>query len=102
MKLTIIPADDFISVDSDGSRRPLDLSKCNIPAEVHAVQWFDTKGCIEFKDPVDPFAPKPQNEEITSLPAWALACVNVWNEWTPPATPAPVAPQQSTTSTHTA
>ena len=89
MKLTIIPDDSFVSVDGDNTHRPLDLSSCNIPSEVHALQWFDVKGWIEFDDPVDPFSPKPPNEIIESLPEWALACVGVWEAWTPPAPPVP-------------
>jgi hypothetical protein len=89
MKLTIIPDDSFVAVDSDNSHRPLELSSCGIPSDVHALQWFETRGWIEFDDPVDPFAPKPPNEEITALPEWALACVGVWEMWTPPAPPPP-------------
>lgn len=92
MKLTIIPDDSFVAVNGDGSHNPLDLSACGIPTEVHALQWFDTKGWIEFDDPVDPFAPKPPNQEITALPVWANACVTTWNEWTPPAPPTPPEP----------
>lgn len=84
MRLTIIPEDNFVAVNSDTSHQPLDLTSCNIPSEVHALQWFDTKGWIEFDDPVDPFSPKPPNEMITELPEWALACVAVWEAWTPP------------------
>lgn len=89
MKLTIIPDDSFVSVDGDGSHRPLDISTCGIPSEVHALQWFDTRGWIEFDDQADPFAPKPPNQEITALPAWAEECVLVWAQWTPPAPPPP-------------
>jgi len=84
MRLTIIPDDSFVAVDGDSSHHPLDLSTCGIPQDIHALQWFDTKGWIEFDDPVDPFAPKPPNEEITALPTWAEACVLVWMQWTPP------------------
>lgn len=90
MRLTIIPDDSFVSVDGDGTHQPLDLSQCAIPQEVHALQWFDSRGWIEFDDSVDPFAPKPPNEEIAALPAWAENCVAVWNAWTPPAPPEPV------------
>lgn len=103
MRLTIIPDDSFVAVNGDGSHRPLDLSSCYIPENVHALQWYETKGWIEFDDPVDPFAPKPPNEEITVLPGWALATVSVWETWTPPVqTPAPTANQPATTGTQTA
>ena len=83
MKLTIISDDSYVAVDGDNSHRPLDLSACGIPEEVHALQWFDTKGWIEFDDPIDPFAPKPSNEIIETLPEWALACVGAWESWKP-------------------
>lgn len=100
MKLTIIPDDSYVAVDGDNSHVPLNLSACNIPDEIHALQWFETKGWIEFDDPVDPFAPKPPNEEITELPAWATACVDVWNVWKPYVPP--VLEQPQTTGTQTA
>lgn len=89
MKVTIIPADKFVSVNNDGSHQPLDLSTCGVPEEVHALQWFDTKGWIEFDEPSDPFAPKPPNQIIEALPQWALNCVQTWEDWTPPAPPEP-------------
>lgn len=92
MRLTIIPDDSFVAVGGDSSHRPLDISKCNIPENVHALQWFDTKGWIEFDDPVDPFLPKPPNQEINALPAWAQSCVSVWQAWTPPEPPVPPEP----------
>ena len=101
MKLTIIPSDSFVSVDGDGSRKPLDLSNCGIPTNVHALQWFDTKGWIEFVDSTDPFAPKPANEIIEALPTWAEVCALVWQQWTPPAPPA-IGTQPSTTGTQAA
>ena len=58
MRLTIIPVDNFVSVSGDGSHGPLDLSVCGIPADVHALQWYDTRGWIEFRDDEDPFTPK--------------------------------------------
>lgn len=87
MKLTIIPDDSFVMVNGDSTHQPLDLSGCDIPDEVHALQWFNTKGWIEFNDSTDPFAPKPPNEEINFLPQWALNCVEVWKSWTSPAPP---------------
>ena len=80
MKLTIIPCDSFVAVDGKSFKRPLDLSTCGIPEGTHALQWFDSKGWIEFSESADPFTPKPTNEEITFLPDWANACVTKWNE----------------------
>jgi len=82
MRLTIIPSDSFVAVDGDSSHRPLDLSTCGIPQNVHALQWYEIEGEIEFID--NPDRTKPQNEVITALPTWAEACVLVWMQWTPP------------------
>lgn len=84
MKLTIIPDDSFVMVDGDNTHKPLDLSNCGIPDEVHALQWFGTKGWIEFNDLDDPFSPKPPNQTIEVLPQWANYCVSVWQKWQPP------------------
>ena len=92
MRLTIIPIDGFVCVDNVSKYQPLDLSQCNIPADVHAIQWYDTKGWIEFSDDGDPFTPKPPNELINKLPAWANKCVQVWNDYVPPEPPAPPEP----------
>ena len=97
MKLTIIVEDNAVYVDSI-SRMPLDLSKCGIPSDVHALQWKETAGWIEFID--NPDGSKPQNEPITSLPVWANNCVDVYNAWTPPVPvpPTPPASEQPTTT----
>jgi hypothetical protein len=70
MKLTIIPIDGAVYKDGF-SYSGLDLS--SVPNDVHALQWDEVAGWIEFKDPVP-------NEEITSLPAWANACLAKWEE----------------------
>lgn len=92
MRLTIIPVDGTVIVDDVSKCQPLDLSSCGIPADVHALQWYTTRGWIEFRDDDDPFTPKPANQDITELPAWANACVAVWEAWTPPAPPPPPEP----------
>ena len=101
MKVTIIPDDSFVSIDTNSTHYPLDLSACNIPQNVHALQWFDTKGWIEFDSSIDPFTPKPLNQEINVLPAWALACISVWEAWTPSIPPIGEN-QPQTTGTQTA
>lgn len=87
MKLTIIPADG--SVGEDGKfYNNLDLSSCDIPLDVHALQWDGTAGWIEFKTPVP-------NQPITELPAWANCCMTKWTEANqpPPPPPPPTAEQ---------
>jgi hypothetical protein len=75
MNLVIIPIDGAVYVDGY-SYSGLDLSAA--PADVHALQWKNTKGWIEFKDLDD--GTKPQNQVITELPAWANTCKEKWDE----------------------
>jgi hypothetical protein len=78
MRLTIIPIDKKVIVDGV-YKLPLDLTTCEIPSNVWALQWYDTEGEIEFDG-----KPKPLNEMITVLPDWANACIAVWETWIPP------------------
>lgn len=81
MQLTIIPIDG--AVGEDGVfYSGLNLSSCNIPADVHALQWDGTTGWIEFKEPVP-------NQDITELPDWANCCVAKWTEANTPKPPEP-------------
>lgn len=90
MKLTIIPVDG--SVGENGKfYNNLDLSSCVIPANVHALQWDDVAGWIEFNDPIP-------NEEITELPSWANCCVNKWTEANTPVPPQPPTAEQNKTT----
>jgi len=75
MKLTIIRADGAVYKDGV-SYSGLDLAA--VPADVHALQWKDTKGWIEFVDSDN--GTKPQNETITALPAWANTAMTKWDE----------------------
>lgn len=80
MKLTIIP--------SDGAVYENDLCYSNLtwegtPADVHALQWQDIAGWIEYNDS------KP-NEDITVLPSWADNAMAAWtvaNTLVPPSPP---------------
>jgi len=90
MKLTIIPVDG--TVNEDGKAYiGLDLSSCAIPADVHALQWQDTAGWIEYNTPVP-------NESITELPAWANCCMTKWTEANTPVPPAPPTAAQNKTT----
>ena len=91
MKLTIIPADG--SVGEDGVfYLGLNLSSCAIPADVHALQWQDTAGSIEYNTPIP-------NEPITELPAWANCCMTKWTEANTPVPVPPTAEQNKQTAT---
>ena len=79
MKLTIIPADGSVG-ENNVFYNNLDLSSCGIPANVHALQWQDTTGWIEYDTPIP-------NETITELPAWANCCMTKWTEANTPVPP---------------
>jgi hypothetical protein len=80
MLLTIIPTDGNVIKDRVGYTE-LDLSSCNIPSNVRALQWKETSGWIEFWD--------KQNEDITSLPSWVDCCLAVWTVANTPVPPSP-------------
>lgn len=69
-RLTIIPVDRAVYTDT-ATLADLPLQDCAIPEDVHALQWKNNSGWIEFTDT------RP-NEDITILPQWALDCVQVW------------------------
>lgn len=73
MKVSIIPSDNVVVVD--GVPRRVDCS--SVPPEVHAVQWQDAVGVVEYvdDDPNDGQAPAPQR--ITSLGEYQ-ALVDAW------------------------
>lgn len=85
MRLTIIPADG--SVGENGKfYNDLDLSSCNIPGDIHALQWQDDAGWIEYKSPL------VENQPITELPIWANCCMTKWTEANNPPPPPPPQP----------
>lgn len=72
MRVTIIPVDSSVSVDGVGFGG-LDLSF--MAPSVHAVQWYETHGDVEIKDPVT--GRMVANEHITSFDAYQPA-VTAW------------------------
>lgn len=73
MKITIIPADGAVYKDGYSFSG---LSFTKIPDEIHALQWDGSSGWIEFVS--DENGGKPQNENISELPAWVDECLSVW------------------------
>lgn len=71
-KLTIIVDDGGVYLP-EGIFTGLDLASCNIPPDVHALQWEDGHGEIEERQPTP-------NISITELPQWALDCVTLWKK----------------------
>jgi len=49
MRLTIIPIDKKINIDGE-NLSPIQQDLSWIPENIHAVQWYDTHGEIEFND----------------------------------------------------
>ncbi len=88
MKLTIIPIDGTVN-ENGLAYVGLDLSSCNIPADVHALQWQDTSGWIEYNSPL------VANEPITELPAWANCCMAKWDEANTPKPPESATAEQN-------
>ena len=88
MKLTIIPVDGIVNEDGK-AYIGLNLSSCAIPADVHALQWQDTAGWIEY------ISSSVQNEPITELPAWANCCMTKWTEANTPVPPQPPTAEQN-------
>jgi hypothetical protein len=77
MRLTIVKQDKTVCKDF------VCISKLvweGTPVDVHALQWYESYGYIEYNDG------KP-NEEINALPQWALNALAAWEAYTPPAPP---------------
>ena len=77
MKLTIIRGDGAVYKDGI-SYLHLDLTA--VPSDVHALQFNDAtnKGWVEFV--ITDEGHKPPNENITSLPEWAITALTKWEE----------------------
>lgn len=70
MRITVIPSDGTVITDVESYSR-LDLSNCNIPANIHALQFNDGAGWIEFNDGTI-------NQSISELPDWVNPCIAAW------------------------
>lgn len=71
MKITIIPSDKAVYKDNLSYS---DLTLSGIPADVHALQWDNNAGWIEYNNQVKP------NEPISALPQWANEALTVWQQ----------------------
>ena len=72
-RLTIIPVDGFCSVEGVGYTG---IDMTNVPAEVHAIQWYGTHGEVEIKDPVT--GKLVRNEFITDLSEYQSVLASYW------------------------
>jgi len=72
MRLTIIPGDKYIAIDNNGLINiQQDLNW--IPSNIHALQWYDTWGEIEYND-------ERPNERIENLGIFEQAVADFNNE----------------------
>jgi hypothetical protein len=86
MRVTIIPSDGFVSVDDEGYEG-LDLSF--MTPDVHAVQWYDTEGEVEYQDAR---GRSVRNEDITDLTPYQPA-LDAWQAAKDAAAVEPVQPE---------
>lgn len=71
MKLSIIPEDNAIVKNGRGinfSNNLNDYISTSIPSDVHALQWNENSGEIEYVEH------GRENESISVLPDWATEC----------------------------
>ena len=69
-RITIIVESGYVR-DGELALDGVDVSSA--PAGLHALQWYDTKGELEYANLED--GTKPQNEFISELPDWVNACI---------------------------
>lgn len=79
MKLAIIPLDGAVY---ENGLCYSNLVWDGTPTDVHALQWQDTKGWIEYSDGT-------LNEDITELPDWVYNAIAAWDVANTPLPPSP-------------
>lgn len=75
MRLSIIPEDRAVVKDMQGVNFADNLNDyiaTPIPADIHALQWNEDAGEIEYVEL------GRANEQISELPAWANECVSLY------------------------
>lgn len=75
MRLTIIRNDNTVIVDGVGYNT-IDLSA--LDPDIHAIQWYDSEGEIEWKHPNKVGAAIVENERITDITPFQW-CVDLWH-----------------------
>jgi hypothetical protein len=85
MKLTIIPIDGSVY---ENNICYSNLIWSGTPLNVHALQWNDNAGWIEFNDGTP-------NENITVLPQWADNAMDAWTVANTPIPPSPPTAEQN-------
>lgn len=95
MRLTIIPSDGAVYKDEVCYSN---LTWTGTPSDIHALQWTEDSGWIEYNN-------GEPNEDIDSLPSWAIEAISSWEEEDynikhPPAPPAPTAEENKILGTN--
>lgn len=85
MQLTIIPSDGAVY---ENGVSYIGLSWEGTPSNVHALQWDNGAGWLEFND-------GSPNEDITILPLWAGNAELAWTEANTPKPPEPPTVEQN-------
>lgn len=85
MKLTIIPVDGAVY---ENGICYSNLIWSGTPSNVHALQWQDTSGWIEFNN-------GSENQIIETLPEWANNAMEAWNVANTPLPPEPPTAEQN-------
>jgi hypothetical protein len=85
MRLTIIPSDGAVY---ENGVVYLNLTWEGTPANVHALQWDNGTGWIEFND-------RTSNEDIQTLPLWVANAELAWTEANTPKPPEPPTAEQN-------
>jgi hypothetical protein len=92
MRLTIIPSDGAVY---ENGVCYSDLTWEGTPANVHALQWDNDTGWIEFND-------GSPNEPIDVLPEWAINAEAAWDHANNPPPPPPPEPPTAEQNKQTA
>ena len=74
MRVTIIPSDNFVSVDGVGFNG---INLAFIAANIHAIQWYGDHGVVEIKDITTNRI--VSNEDISDFTSFQSA-INGWQE----------------------
>jgi hypothetical protein len=74
MRATIIPSDQFCSVDGVGF---IGVDMTSVGPEVHAVQWYGTHGEVEVQNPST--GKMVRNEDISNLDAFQSVLDSYWD-----------------------
>jgi hypothetical protein len=96
MRLIIVRENGLVSIDGAGYSG---IDMASIDINIHAVQWYETYGDVEF---IEVNGIKPQNERIVSIEQYQTV-IDLWNvrdyEYkNPPAPPPPTAAENKSTA----